>query len=364
MKNFIRKICAQKTLLIALNFILVLNCGNVLSQEDIFPDRTWAKSNSIECDWSSEKLEEITKQAKSIGTKSLFIVQNGKVVLDWGQTSTNFHIFSARKSLLSGLYGIFSDKGVIDLSSTLGDLDIDDLPPKLTPLEKTAKIIDLLKSRSGVYHKAAYETPGMEKNRPQRGSFKPGEHWYYNNWDFNALTTIFEKQTGISVFKAFEEEIANPLMMEDFDVDKNQYHYEEQSIYPATIWYLSARDLARFGLLFLHNGRWGKDQIISQEWIEKSTTAYSDLGILGGYGLCWWVALNGEHYPFIKMPDGSYSARGTGEQTLLIIPAYDLIIVHQTEVSSPDDDIMHVVEFAKLLKNILSPILPETKKAI
>ena len=54
------------------------------------------------------------------------------------------------------------------------------------------------------------------------------------------------------------------------------------------------------------------------------------------------------------MPNGAFSARGTGEQTLLVIPAYDLVIVHQTEVNSPDDDIMHVVEFARLLKKILN----------
>ncbi len=353
MKKYMSKIDAQRTLFIIINLILMLNYGSVFSQQNIYPGKTWAKSDDIDHNWSVEKLETVTRHADSIGTKSLFIVHKGKVVLDWGSTSTNFHIFSARKSLLSGLYGIFSDKGVINPSSTLGDLEIDDLPPKLTNLEKTATIMDLLKSRSGVYHKAAFETPGMEKNRPQRGSFKPGEHWYYNNWDFNALTTIFEKQTGKSVFKAFEEEVAKPLMMEDFAVDKHEYHYEEQSAHPATLWYLSARDLARFGLLFLRNGKWKNHQIISQAWIENSTTPYSDLGILGGYGLCWWVAFNGEHYPFIKMPDGTYSARGTGEQTLLIIPAYDLIIVHQTEVNSPSDDIMHVVEFARLLKKIL-----------
>lgn len=346
------------TTLKQLNFSFVISlflvCNFSPAQAQGYPEKVWIKSDSIKFYWSVEKLDEAIHFADSIGTASLFIVQNGKVILDWGRTSENIEIFSARKSLLSGLYGIYSDKGLIDLSSTLEDLGIDDKPPRLTVQEKKAKIIDLLKARSGVYHKAAYETPGMEKNRPERGSHKPREHWFYNNWDFNTLTTIFEKLTSKSVFEAFKEQFAIPLQMENFEVNKNQYHYEEESIHPATSWYLSAHDLARFGLLFLRKGKWNDKQILSAKWIEESTSVHSDLGMFGGYGYCWWVSFKGEHYPFIKMPDGTFSARGTGEQTLLVIPAYNLIIVHQTVVTRPDDYIMSVVDFARLLEKIFS----------
>jgi len=54
----------------------------------------------------------------------------------------------------------------------------------------------LLEARSGVYHAALYETPAMAKQRPARGSHEPGTFWYYNNWDFNALGTIYEHATG------------------------------------------------------------------------------------------------------------------------------------------------------------------------
>ena len=333
--------------------LLIFICNISRAQEPVYPGKNWIKSDSIDYYWSHSKLDDVKKFADSIGTASLFIVQNGKVILDWGRTSENLDIFSARKSLLSGLYGIYSDKGIINISSTLADIDIDDKSPSLTPEEKSAKISDLLKARSGIYHKAAYETPGMEKNRPKRGEYKPGEHWFYNNWDFNALTTIFEKIVSKSVFQAFNEQFAIPLTMENFDVHKNKYHYEDQSVHPATIWFLSAHDLARFGLLYLRKGKWKDKQILSNKWVNESTNVYSDLGMFGGYGYCWWVALKGEHFPFIKIPDGTFSARGTGEQTLLVIPAYNLIVVHQTKVTSPDDYIMSVVDFAKLLKKIL-----------
>jgi CubicO group peptidase (beta-lactamase class C family) len=204
-----------------------------------------------------------------------------------------------------------------------------------------------------VFHPAAYETTGMVKNRPQRGQYKPGEYWYYNNWDFNALTTIFEKLTGKSVFDAFEERLARPLGMKDFDLHKQKYFSDSVSYHRVPLWAMSASDLSLLGLLLLDNGKWSDATIIPSAWISESTTSYSDLGMLGGYGYCWWVAKDGNHFPFVKLPDGSYSARGTGEQTLLIIPAIRMVIVHLTEINSPEDPMMKVTDFGRLLKVVL-----------
>lgn len=52
--------------------------------------------------------------------------------------------------------------------------------------------------------------------RPGRGSHTPGTFFYYNNWDFNVLGTIFEQTTGKRIFDTFYEEIAQPIGMEDF----------------------------------------------------------------------------------------------------------------------------------------------------
>jgi len=100
-----------------------------------------------------------------------------------------------RKSLLSGLYGIYEAEGKIDLSKTLGELGIRDYI-RLTAVEKQATVADLLKARSGVYIPATGEADSMVANRPERGSHAPGTFWYYNNWDFNALGTIFDQGVG------------------------------------------------------------------------------------------------------------------------------------------------------------------------
>ncbi len=98
--------------------------------------------------------------------------------------------------MLNSLYGIYVGKGVIDTSMTLRKLNIDDVKPSLTETEKSARIADLLKSRSGVYHNDAAVSEGMAAGQPERGSHQPGGVFYYNNWDFNVLGTIFEQLTG------------------------------------------------------------------------------------------------------------------------------------------------------------------------
>jgi CubicO group peptidase (beta-lactamase class C family) len=101
-----------------------------------------------------------------------------------------------RKSIYGILYGIAQGQGLIDTTSTLQSLSFDDDKQPLNQTEKSARIADLLKARSGIYLKAGGETALMKESKPQRGAFLPNEHFYYNNWDFNALPQILKQQTG------------------------------------------------------------------------------------------------------------------------------------------------------------------------
>jgi hypothetical protein len=68
-----------------------------------------------------------------------------------------------------------------DLSKTIEELGIDDYPPELTTEEKQATVGDLIKARSGIYHAALGESPGMKAMRPERHSHRPGTFWYYKD---------------------------------------------------------------------------------------------------------------------------------------------------------------------------------------
>ena len=84
----------------------------------------------------------------------------------------------------------------------------------------------------------------MKKTRPARGSHAPGTFWYYNNWDFNALGSIFEKRTGLKIGDAFYERIAKPIGMQDFQPSDVYYLGGPVSVHSAYQFEISARDLA------------------------------------------------------------------------------------------------------------------------
>jgi CubicO group peptidase (beta-lactamase class C family) len=323
------------------------------ADHDVFPGRHWEKVASPEsAGWSSEGLRAAREYSATIKTAAVMIVTGGRVLDEWGETATRYNVHSIRKSLLSALYGIHVADGTIDLSLTLEQLGIDDNAPSLTPTEKQATIHDLLKARSGVYHPALYETPAMAAARPPRGSHAPGTFWYYNNWDFNALGAIFERLTKTNLFQEFERRIAQPIGMEDFRLEDTAYVSGADSVYPAYPFRLTARDMARFGLLFLRNGRWGWRQIVPEAWVRASVTSYSDAGDAGGYGYMWWVAVNGRHLPGVTLPEGSYSARGAGGHYILVVPAYDLVIVHRVNTDIRGQSVSGA-EFGQLVKLIL-----------
>ena len=169
------------------------------------------------------------------------IVHKGRIVVSWGENERMFMTHSIRKSYLSALYGIYEKKGKIQLSSSLADLGIDDIQA-LSSTEKQATVRDLLTARSGIYLPSAYSPRGMEKNLPARGSRKPGEYWYYNNWDFNTLLTVFEQETGKQIFQEFGKRIAKPLKMEDYHPEDGYYREEpEKSRHPAYLFRMSGR---------------------------------------------------------------------------------------------------------------------------
>jgi CubicO group peptidase (beta-lactamase class C family) len=202
------------------------------------------------------KTPEGQAHADFIDTAAVMVIVDGRVLCQWGDTSAKFMMRSMRKSLLSALYGIAVKDGRIRLDKTLAELRIDDTPPSLTPSEKRATVRDLLMARSGVYHPAALETPDMALTRPPRGSHAAGSHWYYNNWDFNVLGTIFGQQTRGKIFDAFRAQIAEPLQMEDFRVGDGGYQRGPESQHAGYPLRMSTRDLARFDLLYLRKGTW------------------------------------------------------------------------------------------------------------
>jgi len=328
------------------------------NERNRYPNKTWDKVKTPEeLGWSSEKLQQARQFARSLDTAAVMIVDDGIVIDEWGKTAKKFNVHSIRKSFLSALYGLAVKEAKINLNNTLAELGIDDNEPALTAEEKSARVIDLLKARSGIYHPALYETEEMKARRPKRGSHPPNSFWYYNNWDFNVLGTIFEKAMKSTIAEEFNKRIAEPLQMEDFKVEDVQYVRGPDSIHPAYPFRMTARDMARFGLLFLRAGVWRGRQVIPKEWVTESTRVYSiaygDAGYrYSGYGYLWWITINGNAFPDAPLKDGTFSAQGAGGHFIVVIPDRKLVIVHRVNTDIEGKQVSNL-QFGALLKLIL-----------
>ena len=103
----------------------------------------------------------------------MLIVHHGAVVTEWGDTFKRNQTASIGKSFLSALIGIAIADRKILLDSTPAKLGMDDNPPLLSSIEKTATILMLLQTKSRVYHPTLYETVAMVAQPPTRGGNAP-----------------------------------------------------------------------------------------------------------------------------------------------------------------------------------------------
>ncbi len=330
-----------------------------VNEDGEYPASTWNHVAEPEAlGWSSEMLARARAFADSIGSAGVMVVDDGWVIASWGEVAKPYRTHSTRKAMLSSLYGIYAAQSMIDISATLGDLGIDEPATPLTKAEKRATVEDLLKSRSGVYLPAAAELPSMREARPERGSHAPGTHFYYNNWSFNVLGTIFRLKTGEDLFEAFGRRVAGPIGMEDYSPAHGRYVLEKYSAHPAYPFRISVRDLARFGLLYLRDGRWRGVQVVPEDWVRRSTRSYSDAGQLGtksGFGYTFRVAVRTERYPELGIPEGTFGASGLGgNQRLAVVPQLKLVVSHMVDTDDREGPRVDNEQFDRLLSLILS----------
>ena len=308
-------------------FVFLLVAQFLATQLRAEPAEHWLSADPSSGEWTAENQAALEEYGRANNPTAVMIVRAGHVLAQYGDVAAKVNLRSVRKSILGALYGIAVSDGRMKLSATVGDLGIEDTPPGLSIAEKQATIRDLLMARSGIYHPAAYETHDMGEKRPARGSHAPGSYWYCNNWDFNALGTIYRQATAEDIFKAFERRIAKPTGMEDFSVRDGEYVSEPASRHPAYVFRLTARDAARFGLLFLNGGEWRGRRIVPAVWIAESTAALSQTDWHGrGYGYLWWTLPPGEWGP------GAFLASGHGGQLIVVVPSRQLVAVQTVEI--------------------------------
>jgi CubicO group peptidase (beta-lactamase class C family) len=302
----------------------------------VYPVPEWQPVASPESiGWTAADLEAVRARLQKLPTTGFVAVVSGRTLMEYGDVRAVSYLASVRKSILAMLFGNYVASGKVRLNKTLAALGIDDVGG-LTPAEKQATIKDLLTARSGIYHPAS-NAGDDTASAPPRASKQPGAYFLYNNWDFNALGTIFEKETGRDIYDALETDLVRPIGMQDFDRSIHRRTGDaSRSVHLAYHINLSTRDMARVGYLMLREGNWAGRQVVPRNWVHEISRVFTPVSDMNpptrrkgpfGYGYLWWVwdgpsATGGYR--------GAYTGLGAVGQHITVIPVLDLVVAHKT----------------------------------
>ncbi len=287
-------------------------------------------------DWAFER--ESPEQV----TLSLLVIHHGKIIHERYAAGINKHTrtrtWSTAKSIAVTLIGQLADQKRMSLDEPLA------LPwlPKMAssgsdPRDKTT-LRHLLNMSSGLYPVDSF---GMEyatgsglaywagassvKGALSRGAVRePGSFWDYENYD--TLLAVYAMKLALNNDKSYRElprkALLDKIGMRNTLVSTDRFG---DFIFSSQV-YTNARDLARFGLLYLNGGVWDGEEIISPQWIEfvrKPAPATAKTGNF--YGGQWWLVPDDRK----DVPHDAYSTAGNRGQFVIVIPSQDMVIVRR-----------------------------------
>jgi CubicO group peptidase (beta-lactamase class C family) len=269
------------------------------------------------------------------------IIRHGSIVAEWGETRRNDMTFSATKSFLSTVVGLAYDRGLIrDLHDHVGDYmptpDLFDTPHNAAitwddMLRQTSDWHGTLWGKPDWADRPEGERPSDYPNRPEH---EPGTHYKYNDVRVNVLALATLQVWRRPLPQVLREEVMDPIGASNqwrwYGYDNSWIDLDGQRIQSVTgggHWgggmFISARDLARFGYLFLHNGKWQDRQIVSEKWIAMARTPGR---ANPNYGFMNWF-LNTGRKSLPHAPESVVYFEGNGRNIVYIDWEHDLIVV-------------------------------------
>jgi CubicO group peptidase (beta-lactamase class C family) len=286
------------------------------------------------------------------GIDGIAIVRNNTLVLQsnirtatddhdhWGgNTRIDRHIMhSTSKSVTSALIGIAVDQGYIaDADVPFYDLFLYPSYENWDDRKATMTLDDALTMRFG-YEWDEWSIPyGQEGNDLKKLTDSntdqswalldlvivedPGSNFVYNTAGTIAIGQALENAVGVPM-----EDFAETHLFQPLQIDGAIWGYTPTGLpNGGSGLYLETRDMAKFGQLFIDDGIWQGQQIISAAWVERSVQPLTSLSwtFTSGYGLQWWV----DRFTRFGESVESYSTRGYGGQYIFCVPALQLVVV-------------------------------------
>ena len=312
-----------------------------------WPDGDLIESTGLPANVDEEKLLAASnwafdRESPEQVTLSLVVVYNGQIIHEryapGFDVATRTRTWSTAKSIASTLIGMLVDEGRLALDEPLG---IDWYPNARSPETDPRNEITLrhvLNMSSGLetvdnrgleyaigsgmsYWAGASSVVGARSRALIR---EPGTYWDYENYD--TLLGVYAMKLALGGEKAYAEfprkALLDKIGMRNTLVSTDRFG---DFVMSSQI-YTNARDLARFGLLYLGHGIWNGERLLSEEWIDFVRTPAPATKSIGSiYGGQWWLVPEGRD----DVPKDAYSTSGNRGQFSIIVPSHDMVIVRR-----------------------------------
>ena len=148
---------------------------------------------------------------------------------------------------------------------------------------------------------------------------EPGIDWYYNGGATFLLGEILHRASGKRMDNFAEQYLFTPLGITDHE----WLFVQPDLVYAAGSLRLRPRDMAKLGYLYLNEGDWEGEQVLSKEWIESSIEPSAIPWWSDGYGYQWWL----EHFTSNNTSYRAFSAVGWGGQRIIVFPELEMVVV-------------------------------------
>jgi CubicO group peptidase (beta-lactamase class C family) len=333
-------------------------------EPDYWPTEGWKSSTPEAQGMDSGLLAQMLEDIKTSETSihSVLVIRNGYLVAEAYfhpyTRDTKTHIQSVTKSVIGMLVGKAISEGTIkSVDEKLVDFYQSQIFENPSGKKDSIQLKHLLSMSSGLdCQEFSSAGPSMEQtsgwvqfmlDRPMTSS--PGKVFGYCNGNAHLLSAILEKSTGMSTREYANQKLFKPLGIPE--VSEADWGGDPQQITNGGYGlHLSPVDMAKLAFLYLHNGQWEDQQIISPQWVSASITQQVQKDEKSGYGYLWTVYPDTDHY----------AALGLGGQQIHVYPSKNLIVV----VTASLESYAEAPEIEKmLLENILPAIHLDTPLA-
>ncbi len=274
-------------------------------------------------------------------TLSLLIVKGGKIIHEryarGVDQTTRTRTWSTAKSIAVTLIGMLVDEGRLKLDGPLGFDWLPDVQSKESDPRSAITLRHVLNMSSGLYpiddDNLEYATgsglaywagaSSMEGMRNRGLIRQPGTYWDYENYDTLLAVYAMKRALGEKAYLTFPRTaLLDRIGMRSTLLGTDRFG---DFILSSQI-YTNARDLARFGLLYLQGGVWNGKRLLSQEWIDFVRTPAPATAKRGNfYGGQWWLVPDER----TDVPKSAYSTDGNRGQYVVVVPTHDLVIVRR-----------------------------------